>query len=51
MQWFAICDSTIALPLMTSYALAKRKKPRLGQLYDQRGALMTRLKSEFEKTL
>jgi deoxyhypusine synthase len=44
-------DSTIALPLMTSYALAKRKKRKLKRLYDRRGALMKRLKSEFEKTL
>jgi deoxyhypusine synthase len=44
-------DSTIALPLMTSYALAKRKKRKLRRLYDQRGALMKRLKDEFAKTL
>ena len=44
-------DSTIALPLMTSYALAKRKKRKLKRLYDQRGALMQRLHAEFEKTL
>ncbi len=43
-------DSTIALPLMTSYALAKRKKRKLRRLYDQRGPLMQRLKAEFEKT-
>jgi deoxyhypusine synthase len=43
-------DSTIALPLMTSYALAKRKKRTLRRLYDQRGALMKRLRAEFEKT-
>ena len=44
-------DSTIALPLLTSYALAKRKKRKLRRLYDQRGALMSRLKAEFAKTL
>jgi deoxyhypusine synthase len=44
-------DSTIALPLMTSYALAKRRKRKLRRLYDQRGALMKRLRTEFEKTL
>jgi deoxyhypusine synthase len=44
-------DSTIALPLMTSYALAKRKRRKLRRLYDERGALMKRLKSEFERTL
>jgi deoxyhypusine synthase len=44
-------DSTIALPLLTSYALAKRKARKLKRLYDQRGALMERLRTEFEKTL
>jgi deoxyhypusine synthase len=44
-------DSTIALPLMTSYALSKRKKRKLRRLYDERGALMARLRAEFEKTL
>ena len=43
-------DSTIALPVMTSYALAKRKKRKLRRLYEHRGALMSRLRSEFEKT-
>jgi Deoxyhypusine synthase len=43
-------DSTIALPLLTSYALAKRKKRKLKRLYDRRGALLKRLKAEFEKT-
>ncbi len=43
-------DSTIALPLMTSYALAKRKPRKLKRLYERRGALMTRLRSEFAKT-
>ncbi|MFI5311674.1 MAG: deoxyhypusine synthase [Gemmatimonadales bacterium] len=42
-------DSTIALPLLTSYALAKRKKRKLRRLYDKREALMQRLRSEFEK--
>jgi deoxyhypusine synthase len=43
-------DSTVALPMMTSYALAKRKKRKLRRLYDQRAALMNRLRSEFAKT-
>ncbi len=42
-------DSTIALPLLTSFVLAKRKKRKLRRLYDQRGPLMKRLKAEFEK--
>ena len=43
-------DSTIALPLLTSYALAKRKKRKLRRLYDQREALMARLRSEFARS-
>jgi deoxyhypusine synthase len=40
-------DSTVALPLLTSYALAKRKPRALKRLYDQRGALMAQLEREF----
>ena len=43
-------DSTIALPLLTSYALAKRKKRKLRRLFDQRESLMLRLRAEFAKT-
>ena len=43
-------DSTVALPLLTSYALAKRKKRPLRRLYDQRTAMMARLRAEYEKT-
>ena len=43
-------DSTVALPLLTSYALAKRSKRPLRRLYDQRDALMARLRSEYEKS-
>jgi deoxyhypusine synthase len=42
-------DSTIALPLLTSYALARRKPRALKRLYDKRPALMERLKAEFRK--
>jgi deoxyhypusine synthase len=42
-------DSTIALPLMTSYALAKRKPRKLKRLYDKREANMARLQAEFDK--
>ncbi|MBA2684604.1 MAG: deoxyhypusine synthase [Gemmatimonadaceae bacterium] len=42
-------DSTIALPLLTSYALAKRKPRQLKRLLDKRAANMARLVSEFEK--
>ncbi len=40
-------DSTIALPILTSYALAKRKPRRLKRLYDKRAAMMATLLSEF----
>ena len=43
-------DSTVALPLLTSYALGKRKKRPLRRLYEQREAMMARLRSEYEKT-
>ena len=42
-------DSTIALPLLTSYALAKRKPRKLKRLLDQRTANMARLREEFER--
>jgi len=42
-------DSTIALPILTSYALAKRKPRTLKRLYDKRGEMMATLKREFAK--
>ena len=42
-------DSTIALPILTSYALAKRKPRKLKRLYDKRGAMMATLRREFAK--
>ncbi len=42
-------DSTVALPVLTSYALAKRKPRKLKRLYDKRAAMMKRLQAEFEK--
>jgi deoxyhypusine synthase len=42
-------DSTIALPLLTSYALAKRKPRKLRRLLDQRVANMERLRAEFAR--
>jgi len=42
-------DSTIALPILTSYALAKRKPRKLKRLYDKRRVMMATLKSEFAK--
>jgi deoxyhypusine synthase len=41
-------DTTIALPVLTSYALGKKKKRKLKRLYDRREEFMTRLRREFE---
>lgn len=43
-------DGTVALPLLTSYALAKRKPRKLRRLYDQRAKLMQALKREYAKS-
>jgi deoxyhypusine synthase len=43
-------DSTVALPLLTSYALATRKKRRLRRLYDQRREMMDALRTEYERS-
>ncbi|MEO0069110.1 MAG: deoxyhypusine synthase [candidate division WOR-3 bacterium] len=40
-------DATIALPLLTYYALAKHRPRKLRRLYDKRDELMLRLKKEF----
>jgi deoxyhypusine synthase len=43
-------DGTVALPLLTSYAMAKRKPGKLRRLYDQRDKLMKSLKREYAKS-
>ena len=43
-------DSTIALPLLSSYALARRKPRKLKRLFDRRAAMMKLLLSEFERS-
>lgn len=43
-------DSTVALPLITAYAFAKREPRPLKRLYDRRSELMDRLRSEYEKS-
>jgi deoxyhypusine synthase len=43
-------DSTIALPIVTSYALARHEPRPLKRLYDRRGELMELLLSEYEKS-
>lgn len=42
-------DSTVALPLLTAYALARHPKRPLKRLYDRRGVMMERLKSEYAR--
>ena len=43
----AYLDSTIAMPIMTSYALAKRMPRKLRRLYDRRGELLETLRLEY----
>jgi deoxyhypusine synthase len=40
-------DTTIAMPLLTHYALARHKPRKLRRLYDQRGKMMKALTSEY----
>jgi deoxyhypusine synthase len=42
-------DSTVALPLLTSYAHARHAKRPLKRLYDRRAEMMDLLRAEFEK--
>jgi deoxyhypusine synthase len=43
-------DSTVALPLLTSYAFAKHKPRTLKRLFDRREAMMAKLQKEYEKS-
>jgi len=43
-------DSTVALPLLTSYAFARHKPRPLKRLFERREEMMRRLRSEYEKT-
>ena len=45
----AYVDSTIAMPILTSYALAKRRPRKLRRLYDRREALLAQLKHEADR--
>jgi len=40
-------DATVALPVLTHYALARHKKRKLRRLYDRRPELLERLRREF----
>jgi deoxyhypusine synthase len=42
-------DTTVALPILTAYALAKRSPRRHKRLYDRREELLARLRQEYEK--
>ena len=43
-------DSTVALPLVTAYALARHEPRELKRLYERRGELMNLLLAEYEKS-
>jgi len=43
-------DSTVALPLLTSYAKARHAPRPLKRLYDRRDAMMERLRAEFARS-
>jgi deoxyhypusine synthase len=43
-------DSTVALPLLTSYAFARHAARPLKRLFDRREAMMKRLRDEYEKS-
>lgn len=43
-------DATVALPLITAYAMAKRAPRPLRRLYDRREEMMNLLRSEYEKS-
>jgi deoxyhypusine synthase len=47
----AYLDSTVAMPIMTSYALAKRRPRKLKRLYDHRGELLETLRKEYRKAV
>jgi deoxyhypusine synthase len=44
-------DSTVAMPIITSYALGNRRPRKLKRLYDRREELMRNLSKEYAKTL
>jgi deoxyhypusine synthase len=43
------CDSTIAMPLLTAYALAKHRPRKPKRLYDRREEMMARLRREYAR--
>ncbi|MFN0157131.1 MAG: homospermidine biosynthesis protein [Bacteroidota bacterium] len=47
----AYVDSTIAMPIMTSYSLTKRRPRKLRRLYDKRSELLESLRREYFKAI
>jgi deoxyhypusine synthase len=45
----AYLDTTVALPILTVYALSKHKPRPLRRLYDRRGGLLARLRDDFRR--
>ncbi len=45
----AYLDSTVAMPILTSYALAKRPPRRLKRLYDRKDEMLAKLRREYEQ--
>jgi deoxyhypusine synthase len=45
----AYLDSTVAMPILTSYALAKRSPRTLKKLYDRRGELVEKLAHKHDR--
>jgi len=46
----AYVDSTVALPLLTAYSLARVKPRKLKRLYDRRDAMLAAIKARYLKT-
>ena len=44
-------DSTIALPILTAYAIANHKRRKPKRLYHRREALLTTLTQRYQQTL
>ena len=42
-------DNTVAFPLLTAYALARRKPRRLKQLYQRRDTMMRELTEQYRR--
>jgi deoxyhypusine synthase len=45
----AYLDSTVGMPILVSYALAKHRPRRLKRLYDRREEMMGLLRAEYRK--